>query len=96
MIDRSIVSGESMRGSELVHERCGRIIDDVPESLIFHNNDHHIVEDDRREFAYQLWWGPKNSKRLRPRLERLETPYSALGGTAICDLLMKVSESDGM
>jgi len=44
MVDCSIVSGERVRRSQLVQERRGRIVDDVPESLILHDNHHYIVE----------------------------------------------------
>ena len=44
MVDCSIVSGERVRGSQLVQERSGRIVDDVPESLVLHGNHHNIVE----------------------------------------------------
>src|SRR5205809_7039089 len=44
MVDCSIVCGERVRGSQLVHKRNGRIVDDVSESLVFHNYDHYVVE----------------------------------------------------
>src|SRR5256884_5284299 len=44
MADCSIVCGERVRGSQLVHKKNGRIVDDVSESLVFHNYDHYVVE----------------------------------------------------
>ncbi len=62
MVDCSIVSGERVRGSQLVQERSGRIVDDVPESLVFHYNDHYIVE---RVIRLTLQAGCCGTERIR-------------------------------
>src|SRR6266516_1805231 len=61
MVDCSIVCGERVRGSQLVHKKSGRIVDDVSESLVFHNYDHYVVE----QLSHRRKGESKNSRKVR-------------------------------